>query len=148
DADFWANRLLLAATTIGSGERPDQLMAMMADLAAARPHPSPHFSERLTSQLQGEGSAMVVAVQSWIERRLGEPLPDIVRREQTPRGAEQLTIPNIIPSLPRLLDWDWRKIFEECSHIHHALCADPAGVYGAMDFTTRDRYRHAIEDIA
>ena len=28
------------------------------------------------------------------------------------------------------------------------LCRDPAGIYPRMDFRTRDRYRHVVEDLA
>ncbi len=28
------------------------------------------------------------------------------------------------------------------------LQRDPAGVYGRMDFRSRDRYRHAVEELA
>ena len=34
------------------------------------------------------------------------------------------------------------------SVVEHTLHADPAGVYPAMDFATRDDYRHAVEQIA
>ena len=34
------------------------------------------------------------------------------------------------------------------SVVEQTLREDPAGVYGAMDFATRDRYRHAIEKLA
>jgi cyclic beta-1,2-glucan synthetase len=32
--------------------------------------------------------------------------------------------------------------------VEQTLRSDPAGVYGAMDFATRDRYRHAVESLA
>ena len=32
--------------------------------------------------------------------------------------------------------------------MEQVLRQDPAGVYAAMDFATRDRYRHAVEAIA
>src|SRR5688500_14162617 len=34
------------------------------------------------------------------------------------------------------------------SVVEQTLRTDPAGVYPAMDFATRDRYRHAVEEIA
>ena len=34
------------------------------------------------------------------------------------------------------------------SAVEQTLRTDPAGVYAAMDFATRDRYRHAVEEIA
>ena len=43
---------------------------------------------------------------------------------------------------------DWREFVETLSVVEQALRADPAGVYGAMDFATRDRYRHRVEALA
>ena len=34
------------------------------------------------------------------------------------------------------------------SVVEQTLREDPGGVYAAMDFATRDRYRHAVEAIA
>ena len=42
----------------------------------------------------------------------------------------------------------WPRFFEQVSQVEALLRNDPAGVYEAMDFATRDRYRHAVEDIA
>jgi cellobiose phosphorylase len=43
---------------------------------------------------------------------------------------------------------DWREFVETMSVVEQALCEDPVGVYGKMDFATRDRYRHVVEKIA
>ena len=43
---------------------------------------------------------------------------------------------------------DWREFVETMSVVEHTLREDPAGVYGRMDFATRDRYRHVVEAIA
>ena len=42
----------------------------------------------------------------------------------------------------------WPRFFEQVSQVEALLRGDPSSVYAAMDFDTRDRYRHAIEDIA
>ncbi len=42
----------------------------------------------------------------------------------------------------------WKTFFEQVSRVEAILQDDPAGVYSAMDFDTRDRYRKAVEDIA
>ena len=34
------------------------------------------------------------------------------------------------------------------SVVERTLREDPGGVYGRMDFATRDRYRHVVEEIA
>ncbi|PKL59780.1 MAG: cyclic beta 1-2 glucan synthetase, partial [Methanomicrobiales archaeon HGW-Methanomicrobiales-4] len=43
---------------------------------------------------------------------------------------------------------DWREFVERLSLIEHILRSDPADEYAAMEFETRDQYRHAIEEIA
>ena len=48
-------------------------------------------------------------------------------------------------SAPRL---DWTQYFENVSLIEQVLQRDPAGVYGRMDFLSRDRYRQAVEELA
>jgi cyclic beta-1,2-glucan synthetase len=43
---------------------------------------------------------------------------------------------------------DWPKFVETMSTVEKFLMEDPGGVYRQMDFTTRDLYRHKIENIA
>jgi hypothetical protein len=38
---------------------------------------------------------------------------------------------------------DWREFVETMSFVERKLREDPGGLYGRMDFTTRDHYRHA-----
>ena len=42
----------------------------------------------------------------------------------------------------------WNDFFDRTSHVEAILRRDPAGVYSRMDFDTRDRYRHAVEQLA
>ncbi len=141
-ADFWANRLLLSARRDG-----DQHLNLLAQLSRATFPLTPHFADRLRSQLQDEESVLT-PVRSWLERRLDAPLDQIVQTEQRRQAADQLSIANIIGSLRALLDIDWREIFEDVSLVHRELGLDPAGVYPQMDFATRDRYRRAVEEVA
>src|SRR5687767_14115880 len=53
---------------------------------------------------------------------------------------------NSIGSLRLLGATDWREFVEAMSVVERSLREDR--VYGAMDFATRDRYRHAVEKIA
>jgi hypothetical protein len=41
----------------------------------------------------------------------------------------------------------WRDLVEEVSPVERTLRRDPAGVYGRMNFRTRDHCRHAVEGI-
>ncbi len=141
-ADFWANRLRHTAR-----RDADHLMAMLGDLTRERARLTPHFADRLRSQLLDEEAALTT-VQSWLERKLDAPLADIIQSEARRQMIDQLSISNIIGSLRALMELDWREIFEETSLVHVVLRDDPAGIYAAMDFATRDHYRHVIEELA
>ena len=43
---------------------------------------------------------------------------------------------------------DWPLFFERVSLVEQILREDPAGAYAKMDFATRDRYRHSVEQLA
>jgi cyclic beta-1,2-glucan synthetase len=58
------------------------------------------------------------------------------------------TVANTILSLRLLSSADWKVFFERVSRVDRILSSEPAGVYAAMDFATRDRYRKAVEDLA
>jgi cyclic beta-1,2-glucan synthetase len=49
-------------------------------------------------------------------------------------------------SLRMLATEDWKRFFESVSLTERILRQDP--VYGSMDFSTRDRYRKGLEDLA
>ena len=55
---------------------------------------------------------------------------------------------NLITSLRLISTFDWSEFFESVSPVEQVLQRDPAGVYGRMDFRSRDRYRHAVEELA
>ena len=61
-------------------------------------------------------------------------------------AARNVTTRNVITSM-RLLSWfDWATFVEGLSLVDEVLRS--ASSFGTMDFATRDRYRHAIEDLA
>jgi cyclic beta-1,2-glucan synthetase len=53
-----------------------------------------------------------------------------------------------ISSLRALDTQDWAAFFEAVNLVDHALTQDPAGVYGLMEFATRDQYRKVVEQLA
>ena len=141
-ADFWANRLLLAAR-----RSPDQLLFILAELARDQSHPSTVFADRLIGQLQGESFALG-PVFAWLELKWGQPVFEAIQQEDRQHVADQVTIANGISSLRLLARLDWRDVFEQISLVEVVLRAEEANVYGLMDFETRDRYRHVVEEIA
>ncbi len=141
-ADFWANRLIRA-----NRRGPDQLFAILAELAVAQPGPSPYFAGQLVDHLYDEEAALVL-VQGWLERTYHQPLREIALREQNRQAKDQISVGNAFTSLRTLALLDWRQIFEHSSRVERLLRKDPSGVYPGMDFETRDRYRKAIEELS
>ena len=138
-ADFWGNRLLATART-----DPNQLFAVLAELADDVPDPAPFFAAQIIGHLYDEVSALVPA-QSWLERTLRRPLTEVNLREQSRQGRDQVSIGNAITSLRQLALLDWREVFEAQSRVERVLRLEPAWAHAGMDFETRDSYRRAIE---
>ncbi len=141
-AGFWANRLIAA-----NRHDPGRLFSVLAKLTESQPAPSEYFCSQLISYLYDETNALVL-VQNWLGRTLLHPLGDLNLREQNRQTKDQISIGNAFSSLRQLSQLDWRTIFEETSRVEHLLRLDPSGIYPQMDFETRDRYRHALEEIA
>ena len=141
-ADFWANRLLTAAR-----QEPERLPIFVAELAREQPAPTPHFLDQLVGYLYDEESALT-AIREWLEKSLHGPVIEAVQQEHVDQTAEQVALANAITSLRRFSQMDWRDLFEALSLVEAQLRTDPADIYAHMDFASRDRYRHAIEEIA
>jgi cyclic beta-1,2-glucan synthetase len=71
---------------------------------------------------------------------------EVVRLEVDRQTAADLSVRNLITSLRQISSFEWQQFVEAVSQVHHALCAAP--LYSSMDFITRDRYRHAVEELA
>ncbi|MGE3316473.1 MAG: hypothetical protein AB7O26_15260, partial [Planctomycetaceae bacterium] len=81
-------------------------------------------------------------------RKEGRQIDDLIRMEHQRLAANQVSIGNLITSMRLISALDWSLFFERVSPVEHLLRKDPAGVYPAMDFATRDRYRHILERYA
>jgi cyclic beta-1,2-glucan synthetase len=69
---------------------------------------------------------------------------DVVHAEHLRQGAVNVSVRNIITSLRLISSVDWAKFFESVSLVDELLRERSS--YGSFDFSTRDLYRHAIED--
>ncbi len=139
-ADFWAIRLLTAAR-----RDSDSVLPLLADLANEFPAPSANFADELLARLVDE-QTVLGSVRGWLERKLDVPLSEAVQEEQRRQTEDQVQLGNAITALRQLSQLDWREVFEAVSCVDAVLAADPT--YPRMDFETRDRYRHAVEQIA
>ncbi|HEY5724578.1 MAG TPA: glycosyl transferase, partial [Methylomirabilota bacterium] len=139
EADLFADVLL------GQGGQPadPQALARLGDevLTSA-------YAVQLVQRLRDQDPNTTPAL-AWLEKRLaaaGTPAEELVRAEYQRQGAANVTVRNVITSLRMMATFDWRDFFESVSLVDRILRAESE--FGAMDFATRDRYRHAVEDLA
>ncbi|HWM44622.1 MAG TPA: glycosyltransferase family 2 protein, partial [Burkholderiales bacterium] len=142
-AGAWADRMIEIA-----GRDAKSLILSTADMARSNPPITSSFVAELARRLQGQGAALALPL-TWIEQRLSEldlTIEQLVQSQTREQAADQVSMANSIGSLRLLGATDWREFVEAMSVVERSLREDR--VYGAMDFATRDRYRHAVEKIA
>ena len=144
-AEDWADRMV----TTAAGD-PKNVVLVIADMARSEPPLSSPFVAELTRRLSGQSSTLALPL-SWVEQWLAESGQTIERKIQTEnrhQAADQVSISNSIGSLRFLSTTDWREFVETLSVVERVLRNDPDGVYGMVDFATRDSYRHCVERVA
>jgi cyclic beta-1,2-glucan synthetase len=145
EADALADELLDVV-----GRRPEEVLPLIIERLSRRENLEPAFIAQLARRLREQDPAIGPAYE-WLEKRLQQheqSVEQIVHLELQRQAAAQVTVGNIITSMRLLSTLDWRDFFESVSLVDPLLADDPAGVYGRMDFATRDRYRHVVERIS
>ena len=141
----WADQLTQIAR-----EDPKSLILVIADMARSNPPMTTPFVSELARRLQGQGPALALPL-TWIEQQLAESglsIEQLVRSGNQQQAADQVSISNSIGSLRFLGTMDWREFVEAMSVVEQTLRTDPGAAYAGMDFASRDRYRHVIEEVA
>ncbi len=106
------------------------------------------FAVQLAQRLREQDPAVTPALE-WLERRLareGTTADEVVHAEHQAQVANHATVRNVITSMRLLSSADWADFFESVSLVHEALCEGTR--VAEMDFATRDRYRHAVEELS
>ncbi len=140
-ADDVADRLFQT-----DGETPETAAAVLRPFESTRLSRS--FSVQLIQRLRDQDPAVTPALR-WLDERLavqGTTAEEIVREELQLQGATNVTVRNVITSMRLMSEIDWAEFFESVSLVDETLRVESE--FAAMDFPTRDRYRHAIEDLA
>ncbi len=144
-ADYWAGQMIEKME-----KDPKNLILVIADMARSDPPMESAFVSELIRQLRGKGPDLAMPL-NWIEMQLSESgltSTELVNAENQKQAADQVSISNSIGSLRLLGAMDWREFVETHSIVEQILREDKGGIYGSMDFSTRDRYRHVVELIA
>ncbi|HEX5026821.1 MAG TPA: cyclic beta 1-2 glucan synthetase, partial [Agriterribacter sp.] len=144
-ANFWADQML---ETLDND--PKNLVVVIADMARSKPPIEGAFVAELTRKLQGRGAALSLPL-SWIEQFVSDTAltsDEMVHLENQKQAAQQVSVSNSINSLRFLNNTNWRRFVEQESIVEKILNEDIDGLYGKMDFYTRDHYRHVVEKIS
>ncbi|MFO0614121.1 MAG: glucoamylase family protein [Polyangiaceae bacterium] len=141
--DEWAQRILSAK----SGKHVEREISALEELDY---RPTVAFLVHLLRRLR-EHETHTQAALEWVEAecmRHGHPPEELTRRHHLRQAADQLSVGNTITSMRTIGALDWNEFFERASHVEAILRRDPSGAYARTDASTRDRCRHAVEDLA
>ncbi len=142
EADALADRLLGLGGR-RAAETPDTVLRRFD----STPLPTA-FVVRLLQRLRDQDPRVTPAL-VWLDdhlKRQGTTADEIVREEHQRQGGMNVTVRNVITSMRLVSSLDWAKVFESVSLVDAVLRVDSC--FAEMDFPTRDRYRHAIEELA
>ena len=135
----------------------DRLLGVGGREAEAPGAVLPHFNEKpvprafavqLAQRLRDQDPKVTPAL-TWLDEHLasmGMTADEAVRTEHQAQGAMNVTVRNVITSMRMISAVDWAEFFESVSLVDIALRG--ASDFAEMDFPTRDRYRHEIEELA
>ena len=105
------------------------------------------FSVQLAQRLREEPK--LFGAMRWLEERLerqGTTIDEAVNLEHQLQAAANVSVRNVITSMRLISAFDWAKFFEGVSLVDEILRQN--SVFADSDFATRDRYRHAVEELA
>jgi len=130
-------------------QTPQDIITELADFVRQKPSMSMAFIAEFVAVLQGHHAGLGLVIM-WVEQQLaeaGQTIEEVQQAESRNQAADQISVSNSITSLRRMGSIEWRRFVEEQSPTEAVLRRDPLGFYRRMDFATRDRYRHAVEDL-
>jgi cyclic beta-1,2-glucan glucanotransferase len=141
EADALVDRLLGVGKR--EGEPAETVLRGFDERALSR-----EFVVQLVQRLRDHDPTVTPALQ-WLDERLaaqGTNADELVREEHQRQAAMNVTVRNVITSMRLMSAVDWAELFESVSLVDAAL--REASDFSDLDFPTRDRYRHAIEELA
>ena len=126
-----------------------RLRRELADFVAHPPEMTAAFLTRFFQQIRVARADFTALL--WLEQWIAEDAMSVeaaVQRSTRRLSLTQLVMANSITSLRTVAGFGWPDFVESLSVTEAVLREDPAGFYTAMTFDARDRYRHAVEELA
>ncbi|HSO49829.1 MAG TPA: glycosyl transferase, partial [Acidimicrobiia bacterium] len=140
-----AEEIADALLGVGGGQPADTRAALDRYGSTRLPQP---FAVQLLQRLRDQDPESTPGL-TWLLDRLaaeGSAPDEIVNQTHLRQAATNVTVRNIVTSLRQINYFDWADFVEGVSLVDHVLTAESS--YGEMSFATRDRYRHAIEELS
>ncbi|MBI4238709.1 MAG: phosphorylase [Deltaproteobacteria bacterium] len=137
----------LADEVLGLGATPARPIAQLI-VALEQIHFSRAFAVQLLQRLRFQDAAIDPLLE-WLYTRLSQDglvADEVVSAEHNSQTAANETVRNIMTSARLISVFDWQTFFEAVSLVEAVLRTHPG--YCRMDFTSRDRYRHGLEELA
>ena len=138
-AENWLNSVL------GKNENTDDFGELDKNISL-----STVFIEAVARRLREYGSDAKVLF-NWLDNVAGKQnltVEKVISTENYYLTSHGVTMGNIIATIKAVNAENWSEFFEGVSLVQQILEADPAGVFSKMDFESRDKYRHEIENLA
>jgi cyclic beta-1,2-glucan synthetase len=144
EADVLADRL--EAPDGGSAAAPPDIVEALNGIG--EPTLSRAFVVQLVQRLRDRDPQFPTALRLLDERLAGRGIncERLIQVEHSSQSAANMTVRNLVTSMRAMSAFDWQAFVEEVGLVDACLRDAPA--FSSMDFLTRDRYRHAIEDLA
>jgi cyclic beta-1,2-glucan synthetase len=148
---MWARRLRREAEEIADGLLGIKGVSGEAEVALLRygraelPQP---FAVHLLQRLRDHDPETTPGL-AWLLDRLsaeGKTPEEVVNETHRRQAATNVSVRNVVTSLRQINFFDWADFVEGVSLVDHILAG--ASSYREMSFATRDRYRHAIEELS
>ncbi len=137
----------IADGLLGLGpEGPEAAMAALRRLSTSALPTAARV--QLFQRLRDQDPAVTPALR-WLEERLaaqGISPDETVRIEHQRQATMNVTVRNVITSMRHISWFDWAQFVESVSLVDEILRTP--NPFGSEDFATRDRYRHAVEELA
>lgn len=149
-AQEWVRRLTDAAEGAPAEADPAESLHLLAALTKQHAPLSGRFLLVLVGGLHSAG-LFTDTHKAWLEQHLrtrGTSLDAEEQKVYQRQTQQQVSVANAVIALRGLAETDWSGFVEALSAVEQTLRLDPAGIYPAMDFETRDRYRGQVEHLA
>jgi len=142
-ADHWVLPLL------ATEHKPEEWEEILRTLSPQEEY-SPAYAEQMLKRLRDLGVDVAPLLQ-WVDRVVAKQdttIEELAKLERQRQTMYQVSMGHAILSIHFITAEDWPRFFEEVSMVERVFNKDPSRVYSAMDFESRDAYRHQVEKIS